>query len=269
MLTSKASGNDTLHAEDANKALYDTYYRKPWWWFRCRYDTQIKKRTCLYLMRKGGKSRRNQRVLELGFGSGEVLNSFHKTSEIYGLEMSPSAIEHAERRARKKKFKHYEFLPIKDSFPFPDASFDIVIASHVLEHVPDDSTTINELSRVLCDDGIAVVIVPINEKYSDPNHVRQYTRGSLVASAERAGLGPMAAIENETIFYLVERFYYEKYNQRWRTFGPVVAAVFNFSTAWIPWWLSRVVDHLMFGMGRKPRQIGVVFHKVKNKTTIS
>lgn len=45
---------------------------------------------------------------------------------------------------------------------FPDASFDLLICNHVLEHVPDDRKAISECRRVLRDDGLAIFSVPIN-----------------------------------------------------------------------------------------------------------
>jgi SAM-dependent methyltransferase len=47
------------------------------------------------------------------------------------------------------------------AIPYPDASFDLVICSHVLEHVPDDRAGIAEIARVVRPDGLALVIVPI------------------------------------------------------------------------------------------------------------
>ena len=44
---------------------------------------------------------------------------------------------------------------------FPDKSFDFIYCSHVLEHVPDDRKAMREFCRVLSDDGVAILIVPI------------------------------------------------------------------------------------------------------------
>ena len=45
--------------------------------------------------------------------------------------------------------------------PFSSASFDIVYASHVLEHIKQDLQTINEIKRVLVPGGISILPVPI------------------------------------------------------------------------------------------------------------
>jgi SAM-dependent methyltransferase len=45
--------------------------------------------------------------------------------------------------------------------PFADDSFDLVLASHVLEHIPDDRAAIREVHRVLKPGGTAILPVPI------------------------------------------------------------------------------------------------------------
>lgn len=53
----------------------------------------------------------------------------------------------------------------------PDDSFDLILCSHVLEHVPDDRAAMGELRRVLADGGRALVLVPYRPDaptYEDP-----------------------------------------------------------------------------------------------------
>jgi predicted SAM-dependent methyltransferase len=53
-----------------------------------------------------------------------------------------------------------------------DASFEAIICSHVLEHVPDDRAAMRELHRVLSPRGWAIVMVPLDtgraSTYEDP-----------------------------------------------------------------------------------------------------
>jgi predicted SAM-dependent methyltransferase len=76
---------------------------------------------------------------------------------------------------------------------YPDHSFDVIYCSHVLEHVSDDVTAMQELFRVLQPGGWALVLVPIKGEHTfednsvtDPaererlfgqeDHVRRYGR---------------------------------------------------------------------------------------------
>ena len=47
------------------------------------------------------------------------------------------------------------------SIPYPDNSFDLVFASHVLEYVKDDRQAIQEIKRVLRPGGLAFLPVPM------------------------------------------------------------------------------------------------------------
>ncbi|WP_051340789.1 class I SAM-dependent methyltransferase [Azospirillum halopraeferens] len=48
--------------------------------------------------------------------------------------------------------------------PFPDAAFDMVVSSHVLEHVPDDRAALREIARVLKPSGRAVLMFPFDPR---------------------------------------------------------------------------------------------------------
>jgi hypothetical protein len=54
----------------------------------------------------------------------------------------------------------------------PDSSFELILCSHVLEHVPDDRAAMRELRRVLADGELALVLVPYRPAvttYEDPS----------------------------------------------------------------------------------------------------
>ena len=57
--------------------------------------------------------------------------------------------------------------------PIRDASFDVVICSHVLEHVPDDRAAMREIRRVLKPEGWALLMVPYDRArpttFEDPS----------------------------------------------------------------------------------------------------
>jgi len=86
------------------------------------------------------------------------------------------------------------------ALPFPGATFDRVIASEVLEHIPEDGAAIAELRRVLKPGGRLAVTVPrwfpervcwalSDEYHSNPGgHVRIYRASELRAQLEAHGL---------------------------------------------------------------------------------
>ncbi|NLV78609.1 MAG: methyltransferase domain-containing protein [Rhodococcus sp.] len=86
------------------------------------------------------------------------------------------------------------------ALPYDDATFDVVLISEVLEHVPEDERAIAELVRVLRPGGVAAVTVPrwlpekvcwaLSDAYHEVEggHVRIYKADELAAKLTRAGL---------------------------------------------------------------------------------
>ena len=70
--------------------------------------------------------------------------------------------------------------------PFDDESFDLILCSHVLEHVHDDRLAMRELRRVLKPDGWALLLVPISADvtFEDPSIVRPSDRLRLFGQAD-------------------------------------------------------------------------------------
>ena len=88
------------------------------------------------------------------------------------------------------------------ALPFPDASFDVVMASEVLEHIPGDEMAMAEIARVVRPGGRVAVTVPrfwpervcwaLSNDYHDVagGHVRIYRGDVLAERLQRAGLVP-------------------------------------------------------------------------------
>lgn len=90
--------------------------------------------------------------------------------------------------------------------PFPDDTFDHIICSEVMEHIPDDSAAAAELARVLKPGANLAVTVPtwlpeqicwkLSSEYHAPfvpgGHVRIFTEASLRKRFSGAGLEPGA-----------------------------------------------------------------------------
>ena len=91
------------------------------------------------------------------------------------------------------------------NLPFPDGSFDAIIAAEILEHVPNDGAAMAEIARVLRPGGRVAVTVPawlpericwaLSREYHEVpgGHVRIFTRAELTDKLAAAGLKPTGA----------------------------------------------------------------------------
>jgi SAM-dependent methyltransferase len=97
--------------------------------------------------------------------------------------------------------------------PFPDDAFDVILCSHVLEHVVEDRKAMRELHRVLRPEGWALVLVPIDfsrvETFEDPTVVAPADRERLFGQADHVRIyGPdfKARLEEAGFTVRVEDF---------------------------------------------------------------
>ena len=119
----------------------------------------------------------NARILDVGCGNGGILRYLKSRGfeDLHGLEISRYAVE---RLARDGIHMHYGALP---EIPLPDQSYDVVIASQVLEHLIPRRRFASELRRVLRPRGSALIFVPDNclGPIDEPEHVIKYDARSL------------------------------------------------------------------------------------------
>jgi ubiquinone/menaquinone biosynthesis C-methylase UbiE len=100
----------------------------------------------------------NQNVLEIGTGTGIIpFSIYSKVASIIATDISPEMIRVANQRLIDSNIKNINFQ-IQDSYSltFTDKSFDIVIASNLFHILYEPEKPINEVKRVLRDNGIFI-----------------------------------------------------------------------------------------------------------------
>lgn len=90
------------------------------------------------------------RILDVGCGTGEILNILSKQNkkyELYGVDISKKMIEVAVKKDKAKKIKYIccdsENIPLKDNY------FDLIITSESFHHYPNPNNVLKEFKRVL------------------------------------------------------------------------------------------------------------------------
>jgi len=111
-------------------------------------------------------------VLEVGCGPGwlwEGAADLPAGLRLTLTDLSPGMVEAAGGRARA--LSHFETVATRvadaQTLPFDDDAFDIVIANHMLYHVPQPDVAVAEMARVLRPDGMAMAATV------GPRHLRE------------------------------------------------------------------------------------------------
>jgi SAM-dependent methyltransferase len=95
------------------------------------------------------------------------------------LEAAPKVTYHSADLTMKRAAEHFDICAI----PYPDDTFDVILCSHVLEHVPDDRKAMSELFRVMKPGGWGLIEVPYQrdrkETFEDPGMTSDADRERL------------------------------------------------------------------------------------------
>jgi SAM-dependent methyltransferase len=100
-------------------------------------------------------------ILDVGLGGAQDLLQIRSTIsdrpiKLYGIECQP----HRVKEARASGISVFDINIEKDAFPLADASLDVVMANHVIEHLKEIFFFFSEVSRVLKPGGLAIIGFP-------------------------------------------------------------------------------------------------------------
>jgi SAM-dependent methyltransferase len=139
-----------------------------------------------------------QKVFELGFGTGSLLLRFDASSALHGAELSESALFGLAHDARARAYSELRLIPTSEGGAprFPDRDYDVVIASHVIEHVPDDRAALAALSDHTRRGGHALFFLPLERPRHNPDHARVYTAAGFTRLLREVGYEPLHVEEN-------------------------------------------------------------------------
>jgi len=143
-------------------------FERFYWWHVGRRDILN------FLLKKFLKTKDNK-ILEIGCGTGGNFSVLDKWGKTVGLDFSKEALKFCQKRG------HNDLILSKaEEIDFPDNSFDLVVALDVLEHIKDDKKAIKESWRVLKPGGYFLATVPAykflwSEHDEVLNHYRRYS----------------------------------------------------------------------------------------------
>ena len=130
---------------------------------------------------------KNLDVLDVGCGAGNMIHHLAQYGRVRGIEVDARPVKIAQERGYDVRLGD-----ATQTIPFPDASFDLVTALDVIEHVDADENIMREAFRVLRPNGALLITTPAFQWLWSHNdelnaHKRRYTANELRAKMERAG----------------------------------------------------------------------------------
>jgi len=134
------------------------------------------------------------RLLEIGCGSGQMLKRMQEMGwHVEGVDFDSFAVENARSKGLQVR------LGTLEAQNYPDNHFDVIVMSHLIEHVHDPLGILRESYRILTPNGKVVLITPNNESLGHklfkgawrglevPRHLYLFSLRALQKLSQEAG----------------------------------------------------------------------------------
>lgn len=162
----------------------------------------------LHLCKQAGIPLEGQDIFDYGFGAGTFFRYCPRNSRLYGVEIDPHNVSAVREMLEGRNYKALDLQPIDlerwAEHPLLARQYDVILCSHVLEHLPDPISFLKTLRRCLSPSGVFIALVPINERKLDPHHVQAVDRAKAESWGKAADLQLSNYIEADPWFYWIQ-----------------------------------------------------------------
>lgn len=158
-----------------------------YWWFQGRREIILSLLDgCLPSLRPDGGTG-PLRLLDVGCGTGMLLEDLNQRGCGLGLDFSPVALEYC----RQRDLPRLGRADVRH-MPVASASVDLITALDLVEHIRDDVGLLGEFHRILRPGGVAIMSVPAHKRLWSGHdvalhHFRRYEKREFGALVEGAG----------------------------------------------------------------------------------
>ena len=108
--------------------------------------------------RRWACSQASGHVLEVAIGTGRNLPYYPPGVSVTGIDLSPGMLREAESRAAQHETAVELQVGDAQHLPYPDDTFDTVLATLTLCSIPDDRAAVAEMARVLRPGGLLILL---------------------------------------------------------------------------------------------------------------
>jgi SAM-dependent methyltransferase len=168
------------------------------------------------------------RILDIGSGTAPVSPDLSRT---FIADLSEEAMRHVKCESKA--------VTSITAMSFDSATFDCILCSEVLEHVPEDDKAVSELRRVLKPGGVLVITVPYQTRFWGDDdeyvaHVRRYDPGELEQKLRHAGFQEITTYKMSGTI------------EQWLTRRSLKAYQKGGTVTTLPLWLLRMANTSLF-----------------------
>jgi 2-polyprenyl-3-methyl-5-hydroxy-6-metoxy-1,4-benzoquinol methylase len=196
----------------ADQEVFRTVYRQRQSWFHhLAYLRRAKVLLTHHLLSQAGVRLAGRRVLDYGFGAGTFFMTCPRDARLFGVEMDPVHVTQVQQLLATRGFDQVRLEPIDpegwESHPLLAETYDVILCSHVLEHLPDPVAFLRRITRCLAPGGVFAGLVPVNERQLNPHHVQAVDEAMVRSWVSNARLELQLYLESDPWLYWVQPLY--------------------------------------------------------------
>jgi SAM-dependent methyltransferase len=154
---------------------YSVYRNRHSWIYHLAYMRLSKVLAALYAIEKQGLSLLDESILDYGFGAGTFFRYCPKECALFGVELDAVNMEAVKRALGRMGYRQVDLRVISEKewqdHELLTRQYDLIVASHVLEHMEEPALLMNRLLSCLTPQGCLLAVVPINEVVPHESHV--------------------------------------------------------------------------------------------------
>jgi len=132
---------------------------------------------------------KNLKILDIGCGDGALSYLIYQKikANITGIDTDINSLEFARRELQKRDAKVKFIKANAYKLPFKNSSFDVIIASEIIEHLGKPKIMLKEIKRVLKPNGQVIITTPvkISDIPEDKMHIKEFTPQELKHNLEK------------------------------------------------------------------------------------
>jgi 2-polyprenyl-3-methyl-5-hydroxy-6-metoxy-1,4-benzoquinol methylase len=149
-----------------------------------------------------------KRIFDYAFGAGTFFRYCPTSAHLAGVELDEVNVEEVKNSLHSRGFTNLDLQAISlDSWQehaLLHKQYDVIICSHVLEHLEEPTELLRILGNALAPGGILLAVLPINEMRANPHHVQVPNEGIIRRWVVQSGLQVSTFFEADHIGWPIQ-----------------------------------------------------------------
>lgn len=162
----------------------------------------------LEALHRAGCNLERKRIFDYAFGAGTFFRFCPASAHLSGVELDDQTVAEVTQSLADSGRRQCDLRAIRiedwREHALLKEKYDVIVCSHVLEHLDDPAALLAALGSCLSGGGILVALVPANEIRPNPHHVQVVDQGKMAAWGKAAGVDMRDYFECDHIGWAIQ-----------------------------------------------------------------